>query len=398
MLILSSNMILLSFASPAGIISVDPTPIEFSTDPAEPNYRAVGDNFTVDIMAADFVEPGIYAYELKLIYDNTILECIAWELPEGHFLTPAEGEMPIGIVPNVYDVAGNHESGYALGAFYLQGDAAGKTGSGVLVTFTFEITQAPSAAGVLSCDLVLGDVIFADPDINDVEVTPEHGYYEFSPPRPSVYLSVEPSMVGAAEVGDDVIIDIMINDVEEEIKLIGVQWKLHYNTTLLEATRILIAEGDFMKSFGRTYFWAAVEDDYTISFTILLPEEGEPWPPLTFPKGSGTLATIRFTATYKPETGKATCDLLLDEEFVMLLDLEENEIPVHHLEHGTYFIPVKPGDLNFDGKVDILDIGTFAKAYGSYPGHPRWNPLADMNRDKVINILDVVTIAKNFGK
>jgi hypothetical protein len=48
--------------------------------------------------------------------------------------------------------------------------------------------------------------------------------------------------------------------------------------------------------------------------------------------------------------------------------------------------------------VDILDIGIFGKAYGSYPGHPRWNSLADVVRDKVINILDVVTIARNFGK
>jgi hypothetical protein len=82
----------------------------------------------------------------------------------------------------------------------------------------------------------------------------------------------------------------------------------------------------------------------------------------------------------------------------MLIDVDENVIPYHHLENGVYSIPIKLGDLNFDGKVDILDIGIFGKAYGSYPGHPRWNSLADVVRDKVINILDVVMIAKNFGK
>jgi hypothetical protein len=283
-------------------------------------------------------------------------------------------------------------------AVTLLAEEPGKTGSGTLVTITFKITKAPPPTEPVSCNLELRDVLFTDPDIKDIAVILEHGYYEFSPPRPSVYLSVDPSVVGAAEVGDEVVINIMINKVEKEIKLIGVQWKLHYNTTLLETRSDWITEGDFMKSFGRTYFWAEVEDDYTVSFTILLPEEGEPWPPLTFPEGSGPLATIRFKATYKPEIGKATCDLLLDEDFVMLLDVDENVIPYHHLEHGTYFIPVKPGDLNFDGKVNIIDIGIFAKAYGSYPGHPRWNSLADVVRDKVINILDIVTIARNFGK
>jgi len=53
-------------------------------------------------------------------------------------------------------------------------------------------------------------------------------------------------------------------------------------------------------------------------------------------------------------------------------------------------------DLNEDGKVDILDLAVVCKAYGSYPGHPRWNPKADIILDLIINILDVVKIAKVF--
>jgi parallel beta-helix repeat protein len=56
------------------------------------------------------------------------------------------------------------------------------------------------------------------------------------------------------------------------------------------------------------------------------------------------------------------------------------------------------GDLNNDGVVNILDISIFGKAYGSYPGHSRWNPTADLDGNGVINILDGVIIAKNFGK
>jgi len=55
-----------------------------------------------------------------------------------------------------------------------------------------------------------------------------------------------------------------------------------------------------------------------------------------------------------------------------------------------------PGDLNDDGKVDIRDVLVVAVAFGSYPGHLRWNPTADINKDNRVNILDIVFIAKNF--
>jgi hypothetical protein len=56
------------------------------------------------------------------------------------------------------------------------------------------------------------------------------------------------------------------------------------------------------------------------------------------------------------------------------------------------------GDLNNDWKVDIRDIAIAAKAYGSYPGDPRWNPAADINGDNKVDIKDLATIAKNFGQ
>jgi len=56
------------------------------------------------------------------------------------------------------------------------------------------------------------------------------------------------------------------------------------------------------------------------------------------------------------------------------------------------------GDLNGDGKVDIKDLAIAAKAYGSSPGMPNWNPIADMNGDLKIDIKDLATIAKHYGE
>lgn len=56
------------------------------------------------------------------------------------------------------------------------------------------------------------------------------------------------------------------------------------------------------------------------------------------------------------------------------------------------------GDLNNDQKVDIADVAIAASAFGSFPGHPRWNPIADLNEDDKIDLKDVLVIARNFGK
>jgi hypothetical protein len=55
------------------------------------------------------------------------------------------------------------------------------------------------------------------------------------------------------------------------------------------------------------------------------------------------------------------------------------------------------GDLNGDGKVDVKDISVVAYAFGSYPGHPRWNQAADINRDGKIDVRDVAAASRNFG-
>lgn len=57
-----------------------------------------------------------------------------------------------------------------------------------------------------------------------------------------------------------------------------------------------------------------------------------------------------------------------------------------------------PEDLNKDGKVDIKDVAELAKAFGSYPGHTRWNPDADLDGNEIVNIFDVAIVAKDFGK
>ena len=56
------------------------------------------------------------------------------------------------------------------------------------------------------------------------------------------------------------------------------------------------------------------------------------------------------------------------------------------------------GDLDDDGKIDIQDIALASLSFGSYPDHPRWNPIADINQDDKVNIRDLLIIAIHYGE
>ena len=56
------------------------------------------------------------------------------------------------------------------------------------------------------------------------------------------------------------------------------------------------------------------------------------------------------------------------------------------------------GDLNGDGKINLIDYFEATLAFGSYPGHPRWDPAADVNNDLKVNLQDIFTVSLNFGK
>jgi len=57
-------------------------------------------------------------------------------------------------------------------------------------------------------------------------------------------------------------------------------------------------------------------------------------------------------------------------------------------------------DINYDGKVDMKDIGIVCAAYGSYPGHPRWNRQADVCPFETwtVDMQDVGEVCRHYGE
>jgi len=155
--------------------------------------------------------------------------------------------------------------------------------------------------------------------------------------QPTIYVS--PSTYTATHIGENFRITVKIRNVTEDMKLIGVQWKLEFNSTILDVLNV--TEGDFLKSsaaragpdYGTYFYW--VEDDGVVSsFTLYYKE---PWPPGIFPKGEGSLATITFNSTYRPKEPEPKASCALGINSTILLDVDGVEIP-HDLEGGYYEI------------------------------------------------------------
>lgn len=102
-----------------------------------------------------------------------------------------------------------------------------------------------------------------------------------------------------------------------------------------------------------------------------------------------TVSTIYFIVKKRGQTP-------LDIYYSRLLDSLGN--PFSRQVSDGYFRNFNPYDINLDLTVDMRDIGIAAKAFGSYPGHPRWNPIADVDHDDDVDLFDISLIASHFGE
>jgi len=130
------------------------------------------------------------------------------------------------------------------------------------------------------------------------------------------------------------------------------------------------------------------------------------------------LRQISFNSTGPPgEVGFCNITIpkaLLDGHLLVLVadrltdfSLSENE--THSCLYFTYMYSTRkiriaeytpiPGDINYDGRVDLYDIVVVATAYGARPDDPNWNPDADVAPPwGKIDVYDAVTILYYYGK
>ena len=55
-------------------------------------------------------------------------------------------------------------------------------------------------------------------------------------------------------------------------------------------------------------------------------------------------------------------------------------------------------DFNGDGQIDYRDLNIILASFGSHPGDPRWNPIADIVADNKIDVKDLQLLLSYYGK
>jgi PKD repeat protein len=217
---------------------------------------------------------------------------------------------------------------------------------------------------------------------------------------PKPYFRIEPETADLGLLNKEFQINITLNDLDANQRAIAVQFRLLYNGTLLRL--MSITEGPFMKQAGATWFVYANNTgdpyygDYAIVGILIMPNAtGQR---NTFPAGNGTLATITFKAILQ-ERGLSRPPLSCDFKLIETLIVDDSMgLVTHIVQNGVYRMhPTNIADVNYDGKVDITDLAMASAAFGSYPGHPQWNPACDINSDRRIDIIDVAMVSGQYG-
>lgn len=231
-------------------------------------------------------------------------------------------------------------AGYVLASAILLGKIPGASGSGTLANVEFHVRERGESV------LDLYDTKLGDSQKQPINHTAIDGYY-YTP------------------LGHDV----AIKDVTPSKTVVGHGYSLSISVSVENY-------GSFAETFNITAYYN--ETNIIATQDVVL--------------ANGNSITVTLTWN---TTGIAKGNYTISAYATPVPD--ETDISDNTYTDG-FVVVAMVGDVNADGEVDILDVASVAKAYGSYPGHQTWNPNYDLNDDGQIDILDIATTAKNYGK
>ena len=275
LLALSTGSMIHTYAQTT-VITLKPTEITIEPD----------QEFTVDLNITE-VE-NLYAYELKIYFNNSVLNATKAVRPPGHFMEPTNSTnqfIPKWEIKNNF----NATHGRIWLGFTLLAPEPPKSGSGILAKITFK------AIGLGFTTLTLKDTKLADSSGNPIVHSTEDCNVTVELPKPTIEIS--PKTISPTHRGEVIQVNINITDLDERWKAVGFEFKLSYDEELMKV--INVTEGSFLKQFGETYMTPPIiKPSYVHLGLLLLPQEDGTW--TIYPSGSGTLATIFFNVTHGP--------------------------------------------------------------------------------------------------
>lgn len=310
-------------------------------DPPEITGVTPGEFFNINLSVADVSD--LFGWQVPLFFLSQVTNVI--DVQEGSFLKNIGNTMFVeGTVTNNY----NATHGVVWLADALYGADHGADGSGVLATITFMVV------GVGETPLHMGG---GPVPYNQTKLRDSTGL--------GGQLIPHTTRDGLVRAGGN---DIAVTHVQLS-KTITNDTNVQINVTVLN-------NGNYTATFDVILYYDENEIE-TQTVTDLTPESSLN---LTFTWDTTSVSKGNYTI-------KAYAHPIVGEVLV------ENNLLIDGWIKETIL-----GDVNGDGKVNILDISLVAVSFRAEPGDPKWNPNADINNDNIVNILDISNVAKEFGK
>lgn len=421
------------------------TPV-IQIDPSE-SYVALNQVFTVTVLVVNVTD--LYGWQIKLYYDENILNFTDAWYPTDHVFA---GKTFVPVEPIVgHDAFGT----YIMYGASLLGQQPSFNGAGKLCTIQFEALNR----GVSMLEFSHEDTMLLDSNVEEMEFEAEDGAAYVGMLRPSLHdiaiTNVTPSRM---QVYPGWIINISViaknlgsftetfnvsiygnntfigsrtvtNLPAGEQTLIVLRW----NTTGLPRSVKYVIWADATS----VRFETSIDDNFLVdgitttiirdvAITEVYPScnwvyQGFPVNITVIAKNKGNITETFVVNVYFDNQLIDTLqvvNLAPNEEALLLLVWDTKNVTPCHNYTITAIADAVPGeqnltdnafqsltlvkvrivgDINGDEKVDMKDIGLVAKAFGSYPGHERWNPICDTNNDMKIDMRDVAVAARGFG-
>jgi cell wall-associated NlpC family hydrolase len=90
----------------------------------------------------------------------------------------------------------------------------------------------------------------------------------------------------------------------------------------------------------------------------------------------------------------------INNDFILVVNVEPLSYETN-IGDNSIFIAIDPvtlGNVNGDDVVDMIDVVTVIRAFGSYPTQPKWDPNCDINIDFKVDMRDIIITISQFGK
>jgi hypothetical protein len=326
-----------------------------------PTQIVIGDTFTVGLHVRNAtqikVPLGISSIEVHFWFGNVLDYVRPVSFAPSEFGGP-EGvlnpDIRFSINPGFHDV-NKDETPYPYDGAVSYDVAANSTGNGwtgvdgLVAMLTFEITKQPqSSLGKHAVGLSMDYTFTGLTDCNGS--------------------SISHDCLNATITLDRVSHDVAVTDVTILKTVVGEGYPMIINVTAANL-------GSVSEDFPLTvYANASVMDSQTISLAT---------------GNSTTVAFVRNTTGFAKGnyTIKAVAEAILGEASAKDSTYTAGSVTV-----------TIPGDLDGNGKVELVDLIRLVLSFGSQAGQPKWNPNADIDGNGIVDQSDANILAQHYGQ